>query len=217
MQNFITIEGIDGCGKSTLLNLIKTDTEKHGFQVESPKDIHDIHFHAARSLEVLKKLIWPPEDWKSFAHIMPREYWMYLQAAWYSVQSEHYFKPSLKSGKKIITDGWIYKFMAKLMVDGFPAELIHSVYANVAQPDLVVMLDVTPEVIYQRKRGFSAYEKGSMVGDISDDGHSFLSYQTLVRAELLKLAELYNWRVLCVEQDETPDVTAKRVLQLLLS
>lgn len=215
MQKFIAVEGVDGCGKSTILDSIKLDVVRRGYIVQSPKEINDMHFHAARSLEVLKKLIWPPEDWKTHAHVMPREYWMYLQAAWYSVQSEHFYKPSLRGNSKIITDGWVYKFMAKLAVDGFPAELIRSVFSNVTQPDLVVMLDVPPEVIYQRKRGFSAYEKGSMVGDVSDDGDSFFSYQHRVRKELLKFAELLNWHVLVIEKDETPAVTANRVIQLL--
>ncbi|CAI0878463.1 dTMP kinase [Serratia fonticola] len=215
MKNFITIEGIDGCGKSTLLDFIKHDIENRGYSIESAKEINNMHFHASRSLEELKKLIWPPEDWKSYAHVMPREYWMYLQAAWYTVQSEHFYKPSLKAHKKIITDGWVYKFMAKLAVDGFPSELINSVFSNVAKPDLVVMLDVAPDVIYQRKRGFSAYEKGSMIGDISNDGDSFISYQKQVRSALIKQANLHGWCILSVDQNETPAVTAHRFFQLL--
>lgn len=216
MHKFIAIEGIDGCGKSTILDLIKFDLANRGCIVQSPKDINDMHFHAVRSLDILKKLIWPPENWKSHAHIMPREYWMYLQAAWYSVQSEHFYNPMLRQDNQIITDGWVFKFMAKLAVDGFPAELIHSVFSNICQPDFVIMLDVSPDIIYQRKRGFSAYEKGSMVGKVSDDGNSFISYQKRVREELLRLAEFFNWYVLEVEKDETPVVTADRVLKLLI-
>lgn len=215
MNNFITIEGIDGCGKSTILDFIKDTVEGGGYSVESPKNINDMHFHASRSLAELRKLIWPPEDWKSYAHIMPRDYWMYLQAAWYSVQSEHFYKPSLKKNNKIITDGWVYKFMAKLAVDGFPADLVESVFSNVAKPDLIVMLDVSPETIYQRKRGFSSYEKGSMIGEISDDGDSFISYQSQVRSELLKMASRCNWCILEIDQHETPETTANRFIQLL--
>lgn len=216
-NKFVAIEGVDGCGKTTLVNQLKDKSALLGldYTVNSPKTINEVHFHAARSLELLKQLIWPHEDWKEYAHIMPRDYWMYLQAAWYSVQSEHYYRPYLEDGNKILSDGWIYKFMAKLIIDGFDRDYVWSVFSNVIKPDMVILLDISPTFLFDRRENFSAYEKGSMIGATTKNGSSYIRYQEMIRAELLHFSRSLNWEVLSIEKYESPQDIAEKVIHLL--
>jgi len=215
MGSLIVFEGIDGSGKSSLAQAL-IPLLGAPYEYCSHKSIGESHPHVAWSMRQLASLLWPEAERKHHAHLLPPGYWLALQVAWYEVLWEQVIKTKLASGTNLIVDGWVYKFMAKLLVEGEPGSKLYAHFGRLVQaPDRVILLQPSPTVVWQRKRGFSPFEMGSL-SKFTDLGElSFINYQTRVEGELLGLARALSWQRLEVGSDEALSQTAQRLAELL--
>lgn len=84
-----------------------------------------------------------------------------------------------------------YKLVARMLVGSeVDADLVRACYAGLRDPDLTILLDVSPEVALARKQGHSALEAGHNTSE-----NAFVCYQNTVRQRLADLAGQHGWLV----------------------
>ena len=113
---FIILEGIDGSGKTTLAQQVAN--QRPNTIYVSRKSISKENDFKATQQHKLFDLMWPDEN-GALEKTLPINYWIYLQCTWYTLLSELIISPLLQKGYDVITDGWYYKFWAKLEQEGF--------------------------------------------------------------------------------------------------
>lgn len=140
----IAIEGIDGAGKSTQSMLLKRALEQRGYEVVLLKEPTDgVWGSEVRRLARLGRYASPEEELELF--LRDRE-----------ENVKQNILPALESGHVVIMDRYYPSSMAYQGALGIDPQLIRERSERIAPvPDLVVVLDVPPEVGVSRilKRG----------------------------------------------------------------
>lgn len=207
----LVLEGIDGVGKTSLaVALAKTIGGHH----RSPKTILNPHPHVQWSARQLSEIIWPTEERKQYANILPGGYWSGLQLAWYSLLSDD-LKTSLRDGGDTVCDGWIYKFAAKLVVEGYSPETVEGFLRAVPAPGQTVLVTAEVSEVWRRRQQFSAYEMGALSGYRDLGRESFVEYQEKVQAALVAMASRFGWSRLFVEANEPFERTLANLVRLI--
>ncbi|MCB1605923.1 MAG: dTMP kinase [Xanthomonadales bacterium] len=137
----IALEGIDGSGKSTLQRALAEALEQAGWVVTCSREpTAGKHGQALREAARVQRL--PPE----------RELELLL-----ADRRDHVAQtiaPALARGEAVILDRYYYSTAAYQGAAGLdPAELINVNEGFAPRPDLVVILDLTPEQALQRIAG----------------------------------------------------------------
>jgi dTMP kinase len=212
----VALEGVDGAGKSTLARLAAACLGTPRVRLVQLKRIPtDAHPAVQRSMRQLAGILWPPRQ-SRFERLLPPEYWLHLQVAWYALLSEFVVEPGLAAPANLLSDGWHYKFVGKLLMRGFPLEHLLTLFSRVASPDRVVLLDVDVERVWSRKE-FRLHEMGLHDGYARLDRDSFLDYQGRLRTVLLDLAGQLGWDVLPLDADAPPRANARAVAAHLVA
>lgn len=140
----IAIEGIDGAGKSTQSLLLKRALEQRGYDVVLLKEPTDgVWGSKVRRLAQLGRCVSPEEELELF--LKDRE-----------ENAKQHILPALEGGRVVIMDRYYPSSMAYQGALGIDPQLIRERSERIAPvPDLVVVLDVPPEVGVSRilKRG----------------------------------------------------------------
>ena len=205
----IVLEGIDGAGKTALRDRVAEALHDCGVDAQSSKEIAPAPDFAHHSMTRVASLLWPRED-TDFDHHLRPEYWLYLQALWYTLATQFVIGPKLESGRLLLADGWYFKFFAKLRLRGFQTEFLDSVFRPAVEPDLVILLDPDVTSVWGRKR-FTLREMG-LHGEYSELGYeSFVDYQSRVRTELRGLASERDWVAIGIGEEHEPGDTARLV------
>ncbi len=132
---FIVLEGIDGAGKTTQAFLLKERIEKEGFEAVYVKEptsgpwgqkIKDIALHGRQGIS--------PEEELNYFILDRRE----------DVQRN--INPALKRKAVVVADRYYYSNIAYQSALGLDPERIRSLNSGFPVPDLVIILDVSPEV-----------------------------------------------------------------------
>jgi len=134
----IVIEGIDGSGKSTLSKHLKETLEKNGFSVLLTKEPTDGEYGKILRERIKKGNLTPEEELELF--IKDRE--------------EHVRKeinPALRQGKIVICDRYFISNMAYQGARGLDYREILKKNSGFPLPDLVIFLDISPELALSRK------------------------------------------------------------------
>ena len=192
---FLSFEGIDGSGKTTLARATASVLASSDVSFCSSKSIPLQTEPVVRScMEQVSSLLWPKRD-TDFDHLLPAEYWLHLQGAWYSLISQFQILPRLREGETLLTDGWFYKFFAKLRLRGFELDHLEATFRDVVQPGLVILLDVDVEGVWNRKKTFRLTEMGLHHNDDypSLGRESFVHYQSQVLSKLKEIAAAQGW------------------------
>lgn len=189
----IAFEGIDGAGKTTTNRLVAEACQDRGYDV----------VHLDRGNPVVSDE-WVQSHLRRLAHslwvdardkpiqLLGEAHWIHLMAGYYSGLVEAAVRPAEERGAAVLIDNWLYKFVVKVSTNGqrtIPQVL--QLLGDLREPDVVVLLDVKPEVVTRRRTAFSANERGPITTGPGDA----TAYQSQVRSLLLDLAAERGWLI----------------------
>jgi thymidylate kinase len=210
----LVLEGIDGVGKTTLSAAVVDRLADLSVVNQNTKEATEQPVFARTSMEALARLLWPVED-TTFDHHMPPEYWLYLQATWYTLLSSFIVRPRVERGGLLLAGGWYFKFFVKLLQRRFDAHFLNSVFEHVVQPEIVVLLDADVEQIWHRGQPFRAAEMGLHQGYPELGQASFVDYQSELRDIFRDTANQRGWITLQLDPlaptDANADIIADRL------
>jgi dTMP kinase len=79
-------------------------------------------------------------------------HWILLIASWYSALDRIQPLFSAHADRIVVVDGWYYRNIAKTVVRaGGDERWLDSLFASAVNPNVVVVLDVDPEVAWTRR------------------------------------------------------------------
>lgn len=184
---FLVLEGPDGVGKTTLAGCVAGCSYEsavaalaHREQPEPSqqplvfvprRQVSSTSAYAAGLMKQLATMLWHSGD----APDLPDAFWVGLQAAWFTAHGETVLRPLLDAGRDVITDGWIYKFCSKLLLQGYSQQDLDVIFGRVRVPDTVVVLSADPAALYDR-REFRPAELGLHAAYEQLDRASFVDY-----------------------------------------
>ncbi len=177
MGIFIVIEGIDGAGKSTQAKLLAQWFEKRGYEVILTKEPTDTAFG-----KLIRRLVLTGGkegiiDGARISH----EAEALLFAADRAEHVHKLIKPSLESGKVVISDRYFYSSLAYQWARGLDLQWLIDLNRFAVRPDLVILLDLPVKESMRRINGRS----------IKTEFDKIVELQRKVRENYLKLAEMF--------------------------
>lgn len=227
---FLVLEGPDGAGKTTLASLLAARTYEaavatlgndaqpvgqaagQSLVFVPRRQISAASEYAAGLMKQLATMLWHSGD----APDLPDSFWVGLQAAWFSAHSVAVLGPLLEAGYDVITDGWIYKFCSKLLLQGYSQPDLDVIFGRVRKPDAVILLAADLEEIYDRRRDFRPAELGMHAAYQKLGRASFIDYQRAALERLLSYAAANpRWRVVTLDPLEAPAESAGRLTSLI--
>ncbi|NLW46689.1 MAG: dTMP kinase [Firmicutes bacterium] len=176
---FITLEGIDGCGKSTQAKLLYQHLQTKGCRVLLTREPGGTDL-----AEEIRRVILTPgkEELDPMAEIL-------LYAASRAQHVNYLIKPALEAGQVVVSERFVHSSLAYQGYGlGWDLKLIrdiNSLATGDIQPDLIFLLDSTPETSGKR------VAKRSKINGHNTDRIEMrgLSFQDRVRTGFLKLAQ----------------------------
>ncbi|WP_342380996.1 dTMP kinase [Myxococcus stipitatus] len=196
---FIDFEGIDGSGKTTLSNLLAGRLKKLGYRVAHAREGGELRSSTARRVRELTR------D-SRLLEMGPRAEF-FLNLARDAQQLEEVVAPALSRGEVCITDRYLYSQLALSGGGrGLPLSELRPACELAAQglwPDLVVLVDVDPDLARLRKRLGKAQTDRSPEGD-SRKGLAGAGLAVRMREAFLSLAKEDPRRWIILENNDVP-------------
>ncbi len=169
----IAIEGIDGSGKTTVARFLEEELRKRGYDVVRFKEPTDSKY-GRKIRQILKeRKLSPKEVLELF--LKDRE-----------IDVEENIVPALKSGKIVIMDRYYYSTIAYQGALGLDVEEIKKLNEKFPKPDLVIVLDVSPETALKRikaKRKPDRFEDLNYLSKVRDIFLSLRDDVVVINAE----------------------------------
>ncbi len=137
----IAIEGIDGTGKTTIAKYIVEELRKRGIDAVYVKEPSDSEWGRRAVSEDLD----PEEELVCF--IKDRE-----------INVSRNVIPALKRGKVVVMDRYYYSTIAYQGARGISVERIRRENERFPKPDIVIILDASPEVALSRVKRRGKFE-----------------------------------------------------------
>jgi len=198
---FISLEGIDGAGKTKTAGFLVDILRGRGLRVTFAKhnatEVGDDY--AAAYLTDLRKITERYCEGPYFR--LGMQHWIFMRASYYALVDHCVVTPALKAGHLVITDGWYYKFAARIAAARLDAsdtaidlDQVLPIFSSVRAPDRVFLLDVPPDVAAQRKDSFNAGELGPQNFRENDRVQAFTCFQASVRQNLLSMSQTNHWQ-----------------------
>lgn len=164
MSLFVVLEGIDGAGTTTLTTLLRQSLVDDGHSVHCTREPSDgpigamIRQALAHRLCVATEAGTQPLAWQTMALLFAADRIDHLQSE---------VEPALAAGKVVISDRYDHSSVAYQSTvgggDSTAVQWVKSLNAHARRPDLVIVVDVDPQVALARRsqRGGSEelYEK----------------------------------------------------------
>ena len=209
---FIVLEGVDGVGKTTLASKLNSEEE---FIHIKRKQISQTNDFVDSQMLKHNKLLWTEDG--SLDHLLPTTYWIFLQSAWYILLTKFVIEPLLNEGKNVIVDGWYYKLIARLALQGEDMEYVNNIFKPILKPDLVVLLNVDLEIIWERKKEYRAYEFGKFKdSNKKEQKKDFIENQKDTYRNLREMSEnTTNWCIVDLK-DYNVEKSAKVLKEVIL-
>lgn len=182
MSRLIILEGIDGSGKTTLAKALcdKLSTQNMALFLDK-KSIEASTAFQKRFMSQIRSILWELKKTDPINEI-DEETWLYLHMLWYHMLQEYVIKHQMILYDYIVMDGWYFKFLARHIAnDKIAPELAYSLFSRLIQGNLVVLLNVPPEICIKRKEKIKPSECGIHRDTIKDSmKKSFCNYQQKV-------------------------------------
>lgn len=226
---FIALEGTDGVGKTSLARRLADVSYETAVARLTPcavdvcggvlvfvprRQISATSTYAATLMEHLSTMLWHSGD----APDLSDAFWVSLQAAWFTAHTETVVGPLLEAGCDVLVDGWLYKFFAKLLLQGFTEPDLAVIFERVRMPDAVVLLQADVGAVYDRRRDFRPAELGMHAdyGELDDlNRDTFVDYQTKTALNLQSFADRHSWNTAQLDPDEPLTTTAQRLAPIM--
>ena len=211
----VVLEGIDGAGKTTVARRLAAELP-HVRVLGKSTVPFDHNPYLERKMGELRAVIWPPDLATRPEDDFGELYWLFLQAAWFSVVDRSLGPRANGNGEVTLFDGWWYRAVEKLAGCGRDRAWIESLFASVREPDLIVLLDVDPRLAWSRREEFKSFEIGRWSGGSEGDPReSFCRFQGALRESLLTRAREGSWHVLHQDEHTTESDVARRLRQAI--
>lgn len=228
---FIALEGTDGVGKTSLASRLADVTYDTAVaQLTKPstvartgtgtlafvprRQVSATSTYAAGLMEQLSTMLWHSGD----APDLSDAFWVSLQAAWFTAHTETVLGPLLDAGFDVVVDGWLYKFFAKLLLQGFTEPHLSVIFDRVRMPDSVLLLQADVSAVYDRRSDFRPAELGMHAGygDPDDLNRStFIDYQTRSALNLQMFADRHGWHTAQLDPGEPISATTDRLAPII--
>ncbi|MFP2933497.1 dTMP kinase, partial [Pyxidicoccus sp. 3LG] len=196
---FIDFEGIDGSGKTTLSNLLAARLKRLGYRVAHAREGGELQAPAARRIRELTR------D-SRLLELSPRAEF-FLNLARDAQQLDEVVAPALSRGEVCITDRYLYSQLALTGGGrGLPMQALKPSCELASQglwPDLVVLVDVDPDLARWRKRLGKLQSAKASDGD-SRKGLAGAGLAVRVRESFLEMARKDPQRWLILENNDVP-------------
>ncbi len=199
MNVFIDFEGIDGSGKTTLSNLLAEKLRLAGYRVTHAREGGELKAQISRRLRDLTRDL-------SLLEMSPRTEFL-LNLARDTQQFDEVIRPALKQGHVCISDRYVYSQLALSGGGrGLEERQLQPALELAAQgvwPDLVILVDVDPELARLRKQvGKVGTERPE--GSGSRKGLLGAGLNVRMREAFLTMARRDPTRWLVVENNDQP-------------
>ncbi|MFL5346338.1 MAG: dTMP kinase [Hyalangium sp.] len=210
---FIDFEGIDGSGKTTLSNLLAGRLRRLGYKVAHAREGGELQAPTARRIRELTR------DSRLLEMSARTEF--FLNVARDAQQLEEIIAPALARGEVCISDRYLYSQLA-LSGGGRGLPLVElepacALASHGIWPDLVVLVDVEPDLARLRKRLGKLKEGRGSEGD-SRKGLAGAGLAVRVREAFLAMARKDPARWLIIENNDQPLwVLEQRIVDAVLA
>ncbi|HYO66552.1 MAG TPA: dTMP kinase, partial [Archangium sp.] len=210
---FIDFEGIDGSGKTTLSNLLAERLRRLGYRVAHAREGGELRSPIARRIRELTR------DSK-LLEMSPRTEF-FLNLARDAQQLEEVIAPALARGEVCISDRYLYSQLALSGGGrGLPGSALEPACELASQglwPDLVILVDVEPELARLRKR--LGKSKGERAPDSdSRKGLAGAGLAVRMREAFLAQARKDPSRWLIIENNDQPlHVLEQRLVEAVVA
>lgn len=210
---FIDFEGIDGSGKTTLSNLLAARLRRLGYKVAHAREGGELQAPSARRIRELTR------DSKLLEMGARTEF--FLNVARDAQQLEEIIAPALARGEVCISDRYLYSQLALSGGGrGLPLAELEPACALASHgiwPDLVVLVDVEPDLARLRKRLGKLKENRGSESE-SRKGLAGAGLSVRVREAFLAMARKDPARWLIIENNDQPLwVLEQRIVDAVLA
>jgi len=195
---FIVFEGLDGSGQTTQAELLKEFLEKRKKEVLLTKEPTEGSEKTKVAPEIQKILNGEIEATdKNLQGLFIEDRKLHLEGQ---------IKPALKEGKVVISDRYKYSTIAYGAANGVSKEWLEKKQEDFLEPDLTILLNVSPEVCIDRIKGrgenITIFEKKKRLDDIWE------VYK--------ELSDEYNMEVVDGNSDASIKKVARRVQSVVM-
>lgn len=173
--------------------------------------------YVQRQMKKLAEVLWPKDIDQQDRDPLGSEFWALLTASWFAATNHTFLTAAAKEGVHLITDSWYFRMIAKMAAEGLDRVWLHSLFQGVQTPDLVVLLDIEPEVAWRRRNHFMVFETGGWHLTEKDEYTRFCQWQGQVRRELLSMAEARNWLVVKESESRSAECVARVIADHVLA
>jgi dTMP kinase len=189
----IIVEGVDGSGKSTQLMLLGEWLEQQGV---------DLIRTEWTSSTLIGKATKRGKRRQWLGHLS----FVLLHATDFTHRYENIIIPSLKAGKVVLADRYIYTAMARDVARGANPYAVRELYSFAVRPDLALYFRVPLEVAITRvltgaERGeLKYYEAGMDLGLSTDPIESYKLFQRRVSDQYDRMVDEFGLTVIDAER-----------------
>jgi len=211
----LAFEGIDGSGKTSISKMVvsKMQSKCSIHWYEKSSDVFPNNY-VNDQMRTLKKLLWPDDDGSNHK-ILGDLYWLFLTAAWFSVLNKCRNDEFQSTDELVVYDSWYYRFVAKFCNKGFDRKWLMSLFSNVVEPNLVILLDIDPKMAWERRTKFKEPEMGRSDGLVGDKFQSYCIYQGNIRRTLLTFATERSWLIIRQKENESQKTISDTICEHL--